>query len=360
MITTTGDMFSIQGAMETDRETARIYSAYGKPENFSRAEDDAAHASTLKNREAMYAFFRKYLNNPGNSNDEETDLPSAEELRVVRTGQVSTSLESETVFSLNLQDAEKLKQSLDERRKAPGKMLPEAVASAKRLSGYIDPPATSNTVFTGRVIRENYTIEKYFIKGEGNYVMPWLFFKPADPAGKTMIYLHPSGKSAEASAGGEIEKFVRKGIAVVAPDLIGTGELGPGALKGDAYFRGVSHNLWYASMLIGRSLAGIQAGDLNRLASVVRAGDKTTIIIGYAKKEMASVLLHAAAFGGNFDRVIIPDPYISFMSIVENRFYDPSLIMSSVPGALKEYDLADLANSLPPGKLSVGYPDDLR
>jgi len=50
MITTTGDMFSIQGAMETESEVARIYKAYNSESNFSRVEDDAAHASTPKNR----------------------------------------------------------------------------------------------------------------------------------------------------------------------------------------------------------------------------------------------------------------------------------------------------------------------
>src|SRR5690606_29473325 len=46
MITSTRDMFSIQGSMESGKEVSRIYKAYGKEENFTRAEDDAPHAST--------------------------------------------------------------------------------------------------------------------------------------------------------------------------------------------------------------------------------------------------------------------------------------------------------------------------
>jgi hypothetical protein len=61
MITTTRDMFSIQGAIETEREVAGIYRAYDREDNFSRTEDDAGHESTLKNREAMYSFFQKHL-----------------------------------------------------------------------------------------------------------------------------------------------------------------------------------------------------------------------------------------------------------------------------------------------------------
>ena len=65
MITTTRDMFSIQGVRETEKQVSRIYKAYGKEDNFGRSEDDAPHASTKKNREAMNAFFQKHLNNPG-------------------------------------------------------------------------------------------------------------------------------------------------------------------------------------------------------------------------------------------------------------------------------------------------------
>jgi len=301
----------------------------------------------------MYAFFQEHLKNPGSSEDEDIKLLTSEELKVTATGQVSTSLGGETVFSLNAREAEKLSASLDVRRKDPGKFLPEAVNSARKLSGYSEPSGTEDPVFTGRIVKDNYVIEKYFIRGEGKYVIPYLLFKPANPSARTMIYLHPAGKSIEASAGGEIEKFVSEGFTVLAPDLVGTGELGPGALRGDAYFKGVSHNLWYASMLIGRSIAGIQAGDVCRLADMVKASNPGTSVIGFARKEMVPVLLHYAAISRNSDQVIIDDSYGSYLSIIRNRFYDPQLVMSGVPGALREYDLPDLALSLKPGTLKI-------
>ncbi len=283
-------------------EVSRIYKAYGAAGNFSRIEDVAAHASTLKNREAMYAFFQEHLKNPGNPKDEDIQLLTNEELQVTQTGQVSTSLGGETVFSLNAREAEKLSANLNERRKTPEIFLPEAVSSAMKLSGYIEPGETGNPVFTGRVLRDNYLIEKYFIRGEGNYVIPYLLFKPANPADKTIIYLHPSGKSAEASVGGEIEKYVNQGITVLAPDLVGTGEIGPGTLHGDAYFKGVSHNLWYASMLIGRSITGIQAGDVSRLVKIIKTNNANAEIMVLAVKEMTPVALHAAAFNRHYQQ----------------------------------------------------------
>jgi cephalosporin-C deacetylase-like acetyl esterase len=358
MITTTRDMFSIQGAGETEKEVSGIYKAYGRADNFSRVEDDAPHASTTKNREAMYAFFQKHLNNPGDPSDEETQLLTAEELQVTETGQVSTSLKGETVFSINRKLAERLEERLNSLRKEPDLFASVVINFARNLSGYREPASVDEPVFTGRIRRDKYVIEKYFIKGEGEYVIPYLLFKPDNPGNRTMVYLHPSGKSAEALPGREIEEIVNRGITVLAPDLPGTGELGPGALKGDAYFEGASHNLWYASMLIGRTLTGIQAGDVVRLAMLIKESDPGTEITGYAREIMAPVMLHASAFFDDIKNIILIEPYSSFFSVVVNRFYNSHFILSTVPGALKEYDLPDLAASLTPRRLIIAGAKD--
>ena len=122
--------------------------------------------------------------------------------------------------------------------------LTGVLISAKRLSGYQEPSVISEPVFTGRIQREGYVIEKYFVKGEGDYIIPYLLMIPAKPNNKAMIYLHPSGKAAEVSVGGE---------------------MGPGDFKGDSFIDGNSYNIWYASILMGRSIVGIRAGDVVRL-----------------------------------------------------------------------------------------------
>jgi len=358
MITTTRDMFSIQGAKETEKEVSGIYKAYGKEENFSRVEDDSPHASTKKNREAMYAFFQKHFNIPGNSNDETVKTLTAEEMQVTTTGQVSSSLGGETVFSLNRKEAEKLVNELQSSRNDLTRHLPEVLNSAKKLSGYQEPSEINEPVFTGRFQREGYVIEKYFVKGEGNYVIPYLLMIPTKPNNKGIIYLHPSGKSVEASVGGEMEWFVSNGFTVLAPDMIGVGEMGPGIFGGDAYIEGVSHNIWYASMLIGRSIVGIRAGDVVRLTRLLKKNSGISEVYGFARKEMAPVLLHAAAFDPVITRIALIEPYASYQSIVMNHFYNSSFILGVVPGALKAYDLPDLAGSLAPRKLMMAGTTD--
>ncbi len=358
MITTTRDMFSIEGARETAKEVSGIYRAYNKNDNFNMVEDDALHASTQKNREAMYAFFQKHLNNPGNANDEKTDTLTTQELQVTETGQVAISLKSETVFSLNRKHGDQLEQQLKGSRNSHNLHLVNAVQSARKLSGYEPPRQMNEPVFTGRFQRDGYTIEKYFLQGEGNYIMPYLLLKPDKPGHKALLYLHPSGKQTDAGEGGDMEWFVKKGFTVLAPDLIGVGEMGPGVFEGDSYIKGVSYNVWFASMLVGRSIVGVRAGDVARLARLLQQKENAQEIYALAKKEMTPVLLHAAAFDSAIRNIALIEPYTSYRAIVMNRFYNPAFIHSTVPGALTAYDLPDLAASLAPRKLLIAHATD--
>lgn len=360
MITTTNDYFSIQGARETAEEVAKVYQAYGKKAQFNMVEDDAPHASTKKNREAMYAFFQKELANPGNSNDEETVPLAASEIQVTATGQVSSSLGGETIYSLNRKEAEKLEDELQLARKNNNRHFSNAVASAKKQSGYQEPAEVDQSVFTGRIQRKGYAIEKSFIKGEGNYVIPYLLFKPTQSNQKVLLYLNPSGKNEDAAVGGEIEWFAKQGFTVLAPDLIGMGEMGPGEFEGDAYFGNTSYNTWFASILVGRSILGIQLGDIIKLVHLISKQEDTKEFYGLAQKQTAPILLHAAAIDPLFERVALIEPYSSYRSIVMNPFYEPSFIHSTVAGSLKEYDLPDLSSSLAPNKLlMIGTTDGL-
>ena len=357
IMATISDFFSIQGSRETYSDMKHIYTIFDKPENIEITEDDGGHGYTRKNREAMYAFFQKHLQLPGSPVEEEIDYPTPLELQKTPTGQLSTSLGGETVFSLNRADAGKMISEIESSRKSNPNYGTAALNTAKLLSGYIEPSGVDNPVFTGRFKREGYSVEKYHVKGEGDYVIPYLLLKPSSPNKKSIIYLHPSDKSAEAGDGGEMEWFVKNGFTVLAPDLIGIGEMGNGSFKGDAEIGGVTYNTWYTSTIIGRSIVGIRAGDVARLIQVLKK-QGTEEIFGLARKEMTPVMLYAAAFNDEIKRIALLEPCSSYRSIVMNRFYYPGFIHNLVPGALKSYDLPDLAGTLAPRKLLMAGTTD--
>jgi dienelactone hydrolase len=353
IMATTRDFFSIQGARETYAEAKGIYRLLGKPDNVEMTEDDFEHGYTRKNREAMYAFFQKFLKLPGSPIEEDVEYLTAKELQKTPTGQLLTSLGGETVFSLNRKDAGELVKKLQASRKDIDTYIPGVLKSAKQLSGYREPIKNNEPVFTGRFQRNGYVIEKYFVKGEGDYVIPYLLIVPDKPNNKALIYLHSSGKAAEAMQGGEIEWFVQKGFTVLAPDLLGIGEMGPGVFRGDAFIGSISYNLLYTSTLIGRSILGVMAGDVVRLTNLLKKRKGINNIYGFAKKELAPVLLHAAAFDKDIERIALIEPYSSYESLVMNHFYRPKFVNGIVPGALTAYDLPDLAASLVPRKLMM-------
>jgi hypothetical protein len=253
------------------------------------------------------------------------------------------------VFSLNLRDATKLEEQMGESRSL--KDYPEAAVEwARKLSGYDVPGKIPEPVFTGRTVRKEYKIEKYFIQGMGEYIVPYLLFLPPNPSGKAMVYIHPEGKAADADD--EIKKLVLRGWTVLAPDLPGTGETGRGDLKGDANFGGASHNLWYAGILTGKTITGIRARELTVLSEILkkRGFDEIT---GFAVKDISPALLHSAAFSDSFSSIVLSEPYSSYMSVVEERKYNPLYVLSAVPGSMGKYDLPDLAASLAPRKLVI-------
>src|SRR5450759_694249 len=338
IMATTRDFFSIQGSRETYADLKRVYTLFGKPDNIQITEDDNGHGYTKKNREAMYAFFQKHLQLPGSPVEEAVDLSSATELQKTSTGQLSTSLGGETVFSLNRKEAEKMVSKLQAARAKFPEYLAGVLNSAKKLSGYIAPQVVQDPVFTGRFQRDGYVVEKYFVKGEGNYVIPYLLMIPDKPNTKSLIYLHPSNKSAEAAESGEIEWFVKNGLTVLAPDLIGMGEMGSGTFKGDAVIGGISYNTWYTSTIIGRSIVGIRAGDIVRLTRLLKKRTGIAEVYGFAKKEMAPVMLYAAAFDPAIKRIALLEPYSSYQSIVMNRFYYPGFVQNLVPGSITASD----------------------
>ena len=349
IVSTTRDFFSIQGARDTYREVQSAYQALGEKDNVGMVEDDAEHASTSRNREATYAFFQRHLRNPGRSDDEPVTLLTSEELRVTRTGQVITSLRGETVFSLNKRRAD----SLARTRSAsfdPGKV----VAAARELSGYQPPPPLyGKELFAGRYRREGYVVEKYLLEGK-DHVNPYLYFRSDSITPSALIlYLHPDGKATDAALGGAIEQLVQRGFAVLAPDLLGTGELAGSDSWRNSAIDSVSYGPWFGSVLTKRSIVGWQATDIVNLVRHLQRQENPPPVYAVAHSTLTPALLHAAAFEPLIARVALVKPLVSYHSLAEHQYYPPRWIPAAVAGALTAYDLPELAATLVPRKLAL-------
>ncbi len=352
-VTTTRDFFSIQGARETAAEVRQVFEVLGHPEHFDQVEDDYEHGFTKKNNEATYAFLQKSLDLPGSVQETAYPFLTEAELTVTETGQVSTSLQSETVFSINRQEAMPLLKNLEDSRRQLADHLPRAVREAEHLSGYRNPQPTMAPVFRGQYQREGYRVEKWGLPGEGQTIIPTLVFAPDDPAPRpAIIYVHGNGKTTDAAAGGTIEELVRSGYIVAAPDLLGYGETSYKFKQGHAPVQP-----FFNSLMAGRSVAGINAGDAVRVLKFLQERDdvKPGEIGAVAVGDVAPALLHAAAFEQQIQWLVLVESLLDYQSIVMHPLYDVNA-NSLVAGALTAYDLPDLLASVAPRRVALLQP----
>ncbi|WDQ16327.1 alpha/beta hydrolase family protein [Rhodopirellula sp. P2] len=352
-VTTTRDFFSIQGARETAAEVRHAFRILGHPERFDQVEDDFGHGFTKQNNESTYEFFQTFLELPGNPEEQTYPFLTEAELTVTQTGQVSTALESENVFSINRREAQPMLERLIESRRDFFQHLPQALSEAARLSGYRKPDATVAPVFRGQYQREGYRVQKWGVPGEGETIIPTLVFAPDEPgAWPAIIYVRGDGKTTDAAAGGKIEELVRRGYVVAAPDLLGYGETAYKFRQGHA-----SVQPFFNALMSGRSVAGINAGDVVRVMEFLQDRDdvKPDQIGAIAIGDVGPALLHAAAFEQQIQWLVLVDSLLDYQSIVDHELYDVNA-NSLVAGALTSYDLPDLLASITPRRVAVAQP----
>jgi cephalosporin-C deacetylase-like acetyl esterase len=363
--TSRDEYLCLEGAHEALEEAKVAYRAFGMEDNIALCEDDSKHWMTPKIRLAIYSFFMNHFNISGNPAEEEAEIISQEELKVTPTGQIFTSYGGDMIFDINKKETELLLANLELSRKDIEKHISRVKTSAKGISGFIAPSGSVAKPFlNGRYQRDGYSVSKYALMGEGDYPVPVLLFVPNDNKEKhpALIYLHPGGKVKDAEPGGEIEKLVRKGYIVAATDVIGVGETKNTAARPPAD--------GYTGVSIARSVVGIRAGDIIRVAEYLKScSDVDPGKIGaVAIDEMCIPLIHAAAFDHLINNITLIGSPVSYRSVVMNRLYKIGLIPTGNPGTghpyeidfswgiagvLKAYDLPDLIGCIAPRKVAL-------
>ena len=356
---------SLQGAREGYAEAKKAFDAFGKSENLMFVEDDSKHWLTPKIRLAIYSFFMKHFDMPGDPEEVEAEILPRELLDVTPTGQIATYLGGEMIFDVNRRIAEKQVATIEKSREDDKDHLVRTKLKAIQLSGYKDPESKDNKfLINGRYQRDGYTMGKYAIEAGNEYAIPVLLFVPDDNTKKypAIIWLNPKGKAAEANPGGEIEKLVKKGYIVAAVDPLGIGEVKNTARR--------EHSDSYTALLSGTSIPGIRASNIAMVADVLSRHENVDPqkIGAVGIDEMCIPLIHAAAFNPLISSMILMGSPASYRSVAMNRDYRLGFTSREgggywhpyevdfawgVPGALTAYDLPDLIASFAPRRVAL-------
>jgi len=350
------DFFPIAGTRETFAEAVRVHSAIGAKEKLGMFEADDGHGYSKPRRQAAYEWFGHWLKGIEDEDPEpQIELATPEELRCTPTGQVSTSLGGETVFTLNRKRLEGLK----ENRRTPLGQLPRKVQELIRY----EPPNTPLEVRPyGTISHSGYHIEKLTYESESGITIPSLLFVPDGGDDKKPAVIMVSGDGKKAS-GPKAEQLVASGIVVLSIDGRGFGET---QVNGEANSEEFHHYFGdfrdaMTALLVGKTMVGMRALDITRAVDLLSArhdvdGDKIYV---YGKMGGSVPALHAAVLDRRIRKVVLEGMLSSYASVLENKIHR-QVFESVVPAALKFYDLPDLVATLAPREVSiVGASDPL-
>lgn len=353
MLCATRDFVDIAGSWDVFREAKRVYARYGFSERIDLIEADEEHAFSAPLRTASTRWMRRWLLN---IDDAVTETPwealKGDDVTCTPRGQAQLLGGARSVMDFNVEAAEA---AADRRRDLwQNENRATSLGVVRKLVGTREAatmPAAKPEML-GTLLRDGYTIEKRTLTPDGGIALPALLFRPAKPAGRTIVYLHAAGKQADAATGGPIERLVGEGATVLAVDLRGCGETGSGGGSSAGFFDAIT------TYLLGKSLVGGRCEDIFAVVRHLREseappGDKLELV---AIGSLTVPALHAAALADRpFDRVTLRGGVTSWMQVIRNP-HVPHQLANIVHGAMLDYDLTDLANTLPSGTLTLEEP----
>jgi len=348
------DFFPIAGARSAYHEARRAYEQLGHADRVGFFEYDDPHGWSKPRREATYRWLERWLQgraDDGAETEVETELES--ELYATPTGQVSTSYPgAETVQSLNRSVAEEL----FAKRNAAGldaTRLRTLVRSRLRVAERVEPTAVRAV---GELGRDGYRIERIALRTAPGITVPALVFVPSGgPARKpAVLYVHGSGKAADAALAGDIEALVRSGHVVLTPDPRGMGESRPTSAAGGY---DPAWQMLQRALLVDRTLVGMQVEDLLAACDFLEAREDVDAarlaVVGKGHGGLLALVL--AALHPKVARVAAEGTVLSYMEIARARYHE-GLTAAFVPGVLGDFDLPDLGAALAPRPLWIVDP----
>jgi pimeloyl-ACP methyl ester carboxylesterase len=324
----------------------------GASERMDLFEYDDKHSISKPFREAGLRWMRRWLLHVDDA-PVETDFPieKPEDLQCTKSGHVLLDFPEKTTYAFTAEVAERL---ASERKRLGGEELRRDVLRRIAVDASV-PAAILRPEKSFR--RDGLEIRRVVFETEPGLPLPGLVFVPeTKKAALPLLYVHGAGKAKEALAGGAIERWVRAGYEVTAVDLRGMGELEP-----DPPHKGLSHWVtpeWkeaYMAFNMGRPLLGQRVRDLRAVAAAIDVDGKGLHVVGVGTA--APIALHAALLDPRIRELTLEGMVVSWTEVAKTAVTINQL-SNVAPGALKVYDLPDLAAALAPRPLTVRSPKD--
>jgi pimeloyl-ACP methyl ester carboxylesterase len=165
--------------------------------------------------------------------------------------------------------------------------------------------------------------------------------------GPLVIYLNGLGAAADWPA---IKRLVAEGNDVVAIDPRGIGETAPGKPSDKPSYFGNDFKETYLALHLNRPLLGQRVSDVLAVVNALKSRGQRIHIVGV--QGAGPIALHAAALEPAIESVTIEKSLLSWAAVVRSPI-NYNQLTNVVPGALKVYDLPDLAALVAPRPLTI-------
>jgi hypothetical protein len=326
----------------------RVYELYDAAVKVDWFHEPGGHGTPTASREAIYGWMSRWLKGESAAVKEPAMIFEHEEdLNATRTGQVATSLGGETASTDNIRRFRD--------RVPPRPDKPDAARigeHVKRLTRYEAATTPLNVRRGARVDREGYHIEMVTYDSDAGLTVPAALVTPAQPrAGRVALFVDSRGKSAALAVGGDVAQLARLGYTVLAVDPAGIGET---EFRRHAAAPFSATQLTFLGLMVGRPLVGIRMNDVLRGIDAFQDLNVATAqgVLGVARGRIGTVLLHAAAVDTRLARLIVEGNLVSYQSVGSVPIHR-NIEDLVVPGALGQYDLADLAAAMAPRPVAL-------
>jgi len=335
--------FPVRASRRAYRAIHRIFSLYGCPGKLDFFESFAEHDYNREMREAMYAWFDRWLmGKPLRRAEEgpvEVEPPSSEALKVC--GNEGLPKGHGTVISLYRSAVKDLPPRSIPKGRAKWTSWREVLKSKviETLGGFpekgeLDPKVVGTDDCDGLMV------ERLYFKSEFDVLIPAFLARPKGKGSPVAtIFISPEGKEGAAYRilGRDLE-----GRAAFGVDLRGTGETA-----------GNEQQNMLAGITLGRTIFAMRVWDVIRSVDyLLSRGDIGSVEVeGCGSPVYALIALYAGALDERITSVTVEGPLLSYKE-GELQGLDSAFI----PGILKCADVPDIAALVAPRKLAIRSP----
>jgi cephalosporin-C deacetylase-like acetyl esterase len=307
------------------------------------------HSMNRSNRESAYEWLNKWFDKEieGKAEDIPLKVEKEEDLWCTESGNTLVSLGSETGQTLNAKRAAEIynpETDPDKMKKA----IAKRIGLDLRVTNEIPPVNSYETMNI-----EGLSVEKLIYTSEDDIIIPALLITPEKTKKGSPVYFYVSenGKPIGYQSANVPLLLAKEGFTVFAADVRGTGETSPTPSFSSNQFTGftpllrVHDDLAIQSAEFGKTTLGMRTYDIMKGIDLIKSRkdlkNREIVIIGHGLGGLWA--LTAAAYDERINGIVTIGTLPSYRPLIENKYYNNVWGYFWLPGALKDFDIPDLA-----------------